>query len=182
MAEIFLFNLSFGKSGNHCNSVLQWVTRKGDICMQFEIRKITENNYNKFDDMVFWRDNGYEREESYAEISEQIKKQLSNPDFYVYAVELENRFVGWISLTYIPKVGKWNGYGHIYVDELWVHPDYRGRGFAKALMKKADELKIKMNATGIRLYVNVNNPTAQKLYERCGYIEDGKAYFMEKNL
>ncbi len=66
------------------------------------------------------------------------------------------------------------------MDELWVQPDYRGKGLAKALMKKADELKQNYNATGVRLYVNVNNPTAKGLYESCGYVEDGQAYFMEK--
>ena len=75
---------------------------------------------------------------------------------------------------------RWNGHGHVYVDELWVEPSYRGNGFAKALLKKADELKDELNATGIRLYVNVNNPIAQKLYEACGYVEDGRAIFMEK--
>ncbi len=47
-------------------------------------------------------------------------------------------------------------------------------------MKKADDLKIELEATGIRLYVNVNNPTAKKLDEHCCYLEDGQAYFMEK--
>ena len=115
-----------------------------------------------------------------SNLLEELKKEFENKDFYVYAVETENRFVGWISLTYIPKIGIWGGHGHIFVDELWVQPDYRGRGLAKALMKKADELKEKYNATGIRLYVNVNNPTAKGLYEKCGYVEDGQAYFMEK--
>lgn len=68
----------------------------------------------------------------------------------------------------------------IYVDELWIEPNFRGQGFAKALMKKADELETELGATGARLYVNVNNPIAQKLYESCGYKEDGQAYFMEK--
>ena len=48
-------------------------------------------------------------------------------------------------------------------------------------MKKADDLKKELEATGIRLYVNVNNPTAKKLYEHCGYLEVGQAYFMEKS-
>ena len=43
-----------------------------------------------------------------------------------------------------------------------------------------DELKNKLDATGIRLYVNVNNPVAKNLYEACGYVEDGRAIFMEK--
>ena len=110
-----------------------------------------------------------------------MKKELTNPNLYVYAVMAESRYVGWISLIYISKVGsRWNGHGHVYIDELWVEPTFRGRGFAKALMKKADDLKRELEATGIRLYVNVNNPTAKKLYEHCDYQEDGQAYFMEK--
>ena len=148
--------------------------------MNYTIEKIDENNHSLFDDMVFWRENGYEREPSQEPVSEQIKKELLNPDLYVYAVKVDGRYVGWISCVYIAKVGKWKGHGHIYVDELWVEPSFRGNGFAKALLKKADELKDKLEATGIRLYVNVNNPVAQNLYETCGYVEDGRAIFMEK--
>lgn len=148
--------------------------------MDYTIEKIDENNHSLFDDMVFWRENGFEREPSQEPVSEQIKKELLNPDLYVYAVKVDGRYVGWISCVYIAKVGKWKGHGHIYVDELWVEPSYRGNGFAKALLKKADELKDEFNATGIRLYVNVNNPVAKNLYEACGYVEDGRAIFMEK--
>lgn len=149
--------------------------------MNFTIERINTENYNQFDDMVFWRENGFERESSKKNVEKQIEKELATPNFYVYAVEVDCRFVGWISLTYIPKIGRWGGHGHVFVDELWVQPDYRGKGLAKALMKKADELCAELKATGIRLYVNVNNPVAQKLYECCGYEEDGQAYFMEKN-
>jgi len=131
--------------------------------------------------MVFWRENGFERESAQTTVTEQMKKELENPNLYVYAVMVEKRYVGWISLIYIPKIGsRWNGHGHIYVDELWVEPNFRGKGLAKALMKKADELIKELDAVGIRLYVNLNNPTAKKLYEGCGYLEDGQAYFMEK--
>ena len=149
--------------------------------MDYIIEKINADNYSLFDDMVFWRENGFEREPSLTPISQQMKKELANPNLHVYAVKVDNRYVGWISLVYIPKVGsRWKGHGHVYVDELWVEPTFRGRGYAKALMQKANELKMELQATGIRLYVNVNNPAARKLYESCGYREDGQAYFMEK--
>ncbi len=148
--------------------------------MNFKIQKVDVNNYSLFDDMVFWRANGFEREPLYVPVAGAIKKELENPNLYIYAVMVNNRYVGWISLIYMPKVGKWKGHGHIYVDELWVEPNFRGQGLAKALMQKADELKTKLKAAGVRLYVNVNNPTAKKLYDSCGYLEDGQAYFMEK--
>lgn len=40
-------------------------------------------------------------------------------------------------------------------------------------MQKADELKAELAAVGIRLYVNAQNPAARKLYENCGYKENG---------
>ncbi len=145
------------------------------------IEKIDTTNYPLFDDMVFWRETGAERAPSQTPVSEQMKKELSNPNLYLYAVKMAGRYVGWISLVYIPKAGsRWHGHGHVYIDELWVEPGFRGRGLAKALMQKADDLKDELAATGIRLYVNVNNPTAKKLYERCGYQEDGQAVFMVK--
>ncbi len=148
--------------------------------MNYKIEKVEECNYHLFDDMVFRRDTGLERKQSYSPVPQAVKQELKNPNYYVYAVLAEDRYVGWISLTYIPKVGKWKGHGHAYVDELWVDPNYRRRGLAKALLQKADELKEKLNAVGIRLYVNTQNPAAQKLYEECGYKKDGQAYFMEK--
>ena len=148
--------------------------------MDYTIEKIDANNHSLFDDMVFWRENGFEREPTQEPVSNQIKKELLDPDLFVYAVKVDGRYVGWISCVYIAKVGKWKGHGHIYVDELWVEPSFRGNGFAKALLRKADELKDKLEATGIRLYANVNNPVAQNLYETCGYVEDGRAIFMEK--
>lgn len=143
--------------------------------MSCRIERVDVCNYSRFADMVFWRENGFEREPS----SETASAELNNPNLYVFAAEEGDRFVGWISLVYIPKVGKWHR-GHIYVDELWVEPGYRCRGIAKALMIKAEELKMKLGATGIRLYVNIENPAAKHLYESCGYREDGQAYFMEK--
>lgn len=149
--------------------------------MDIQMEKIDGRNYSMFEDMVFWRENGFERAPSQTPVSEQMRKELDNPNLYVYAVLAEGRYVGWISLVYIPKIGsRWNGHGHVYVDELWVQPDYRGRGYAKALMQKADDLQKELEATGARLYVNVNNPTARKLYEACGYLEDGRACLMEK--
>lgn len=81
--------------------------------MNFKVDRINENNYYLFDDMVFWRENGFERETLRAPIAEQIKKELANPNLYIYAVMVDNRYIGWISLVYIPKVGKWKGQGYI---------------------------------------------------------------------
>lgn len=148
--------------------------------MNYKIVKIDAGNYSLFDDMVYWRMNGSERLPSKEVIPQNILTELSNPNLFIYAVEVERRYVGWISLIYTPKVGKYNGYGHIYVDELWIYPSYRKNGLAYELMKKAEILRQEKCATGIRLYVNTDNTNAKKLYEKCDIRVSCSAYLMEK--
>jgi ribosomal protein S18 acetylase RimI-like enzyme len=119
--------------------------------MNYKVVKIDMGNYCLFDDMVYWRINGIERLPSKGAIEQSILNELSNPNLFIYATEVEGRHVGWISLIYILKVGKWNGHGHIYVDELWVHPSYRRNGLAYELMKQADE------------YYNLGKSQAEKI-------------------
>ena len=139
------------------------------------IERITSEKYKDFCDMLYWRAKGVEEK---API-EAVPDELNDRNLYVYAAREEGRFVGWISLTYLPKVSRVKK-GYVYVDELWVAEKYRTRGIAKALMAKAAERKPKLNATGIRLYVNENNPIAHNLYTACGFKGEDKAYFMEK--
>ena len=148
--------------------------------MYYKIVKIDEENYSLFDDMIYWRINENERIPIKEAVPQIIKTELENPNLFIYAVEVESRYVGWISLIYMPKVGKYNGHGHIYVDELWVEPSYRNNGFAYELMKRADILKQEKCAAGIRLYVNTDNMSAKKLYEKCDFSVSCSAYLMEK--
>ena len=146
--------------------------------MNFTIERITENNYHAFADMTYWRKNGVETKGE-SQPSDMVKKHLTDKNFRVYAAQTDGKFVGWISLVFMPKIS-WTDSGFIYVDELWVQDDYRKQGIATALMKKADEMKEELSAVGVRLYVNINNPTAKALYEKCGYGYEGTAEFMEK--
>ncbi len=146
-----------------------------------DIVRISESNYGSYDNMIYWRVNGTERKpEDLCLVSKEIQAELKNDNVYIYSAILDGKMVGWITLVYIPKVGKFNGRGHIYVDELWVQPSYRGRGISKGLMRKADDLRDRLGATGIRLYVSIDNTAAKACYESCGLEYSGKAYFMEK--
>ena len=144
--------------------------------MDYIIERITAENYHLFEDMVYWRGTGTERMPS---TGINVPEELADPNLYVYAAKADGRYVGWRSLVYLPKISRVKK-GYVYVDELWVQENWRRQGMATALMSKADRLKEKLNATGVRLYVNINNPGAKKLYENCGFITDGTAEFMEK--
>jgi ribosomal protein S18 acetylase RimI-like enzyme len=148
--------------------------------VRYSIVRVSSENYSLFDDMIYWRINGSERVPSKKSIPEDIINELNNHNLFIYAVEVEGRYVGWISLVYMPKVGKFNGHGHVYVDELWIEPSYRKNGLAEKLMKQAEILMKEKCSTGIRLYVDIDNLGAKNLYEKCNFKISCTAYLMEK--
>jgi ribosomal protein S18 acetylase RimI-like enzyme len=138
--------------------------------------------------MVFYRKYGREKNDDELKEVQNFSDEyiaLDNENLFIYAAQIENKFVGYISIAYIPKVGKnRHGYnGFLYIDELWTNPNYRRNGIAYALMMKADELCKEMNISGLRLYVGGSNPGALALYTKCGYRDRGNdAHFMDKIL
>jgi len=147
------------------------------------IVKVDSSNYLLFDNMVFFRMNGREKYEEELDTESDfsnIYEALANPNLFMYAAMIDKRFIAWISIVYIPKVGRTGGRGHMFIDELWVSPEHRKKGIAKALMKKADELPRELNALGTRLYVSTDNEEAIQLYKNCGYTGIREAFFMEK--
>jgi len=151
--------------------------------MSYKIVKVNKENYHLFDDMIFWRVNGFERNVSAEEDNTSnliIPEEFEDKNLSVYAIKVDDKFIGWISMIILHKIGRPNFKGFLYVDELWVQENYRRKGYAEVLMSKADDLLMTSNLVGIRLGVNVINPGAKALYEKCGYESTGKAYTMEK--
>ncbi len=87
-----------------------------------------------------------------------------------------------------PK-GPDDGYGEI--KRMYVRPEFRGRGYAKKMLKHLEELAIAGGFSRVRLEVGVSQPEALGLYERAGYRkvppfgdywDDPLSFFYEKNL
>jgi ribosomal protein S18 acetylase RimI-like enzyme len=154
--------------------------------MELTIEMVCKENYQMFDDMIFHR--RFERYKSEDEANEQvdyseqyaiIDKQLLN----TYAVRIGDRFVGYISTAYIPKIGLPSNNGFLYVDDLWVNPHYRRAGVGEILLKKAEDLAHEKSIYGLRLYVSAANDPAIALYKKCGYTyKYDEARLMEKVL
>lgn len=52
-----------------------------------------------------------------------------------------------------------------YIYAIWVNESYRGKGYGKALIEHAKTLSPK----GLTLHVNIQNPKALCLYNKCGF-------------
>jgi ribosomal protein S18 acetylase RimI-like enzyme len=61
--------------------------------------------------------------------------------------------------------------GSWFLNILALYPEYRGQGLGSAMLSKAEEIGNAMGASQISIIVEGANPSALKLYLRCGYTE-----------
>ena len=61
-----------------------------------------------------------------------------------------------------------------YLEELYVAPDHRGRGFGKTLLERALEVARERGATRMDLATAVSDKAARRLYESLGFINEEK--------
>ena len=155
--------------------------------MEQRVVKVNKDNYYMFDDMIFFRAHERYKNEEELNVRDYFPQYFAVLDenyFHAYAMEIENKFVGYICAVYIPKIGKQENNGFMFVDDLWVNPDFRKIGVAEKLLHKIENVAIEKDYYGLRLYVAIDNSAGISLYKKCGY--DNKQYgasmFMEKIL
>lgn len=61
-----------------------------------------------------------------------------------------------------------------YIDALAVHPHYQGKGIASALMLYSEQRAISDGVYKIGLNVDFENPNAEQVYKKKGYVADKK--------
>ncbi len=85
--------------------------------------------------------------------------------------------------------GSDEGYGEI--KRMYVRPEFRGRGYAKQMLKHLEELATAKGFSKVRLETGISQPEAIGLYERNGYYkippfgdywDDPLSFFYEKPL
>ncbi|MFC4163176.1 GNAT family N-acetyltransferase [Epilithonimonas zeae] len=59
------------------------------------------------------------------------------------------------------------------LSDLFVHPDYRGKGFSVAFIERAKQWCDETEACGLMLETEKTNDIGNKLYPRCGFEYDG---------
>lgn len=143
-----------------------------------KIKRISNENYHMYEDMISWRTDGNELADSERHCkNESHRVELEDNNFYVFSAEHEDRFIGWIHILITPKIGKWKQ-GHLFVDEMWVAPKYRRNGVALKLLRSIELVQEETNIDSVRLITDT--AAARKLYEKYGFKVVNECVFMEK--
>jgi GNAT superfamily N-acetyltransferase len=99
------------------------------------------------------------------------RELLSQPDRgTILLLEIDGEIAGYLVAT----LGFSLEFGGRFVllDELFIRPDFRGRGAAKSGFQQVEAWAVSMAAAAIRLEVNHHNATAHAVYVKSSFIDD----------
>lgn len=84
---------------------------------------------------------------------------------YVVAI-YGNQSVGSLMLT--REWSDWNCCWYLWIQSVYVRPEYRNRGIYKTMYNEVLKLAKSEGVSQVRLYVDKDNLKAQKVYEKSG--------------
>ncbi len=81
----------------------------------------------------------------------------------------DGKAIGSLMLT--REWSDWTDRWYLWIQSVYVAPEYRGKGVYKAMYKKVKETAVAEGISTIRLYVDKTNLRAQSVYQRLGMQE-----------
>ncbi len=117
-------------------------------------------NYMKF----------YEREIKEKDFEQYFDSIIDDKRVYVFTVSHGDLVAGLMVIyqTYSSfECGK-----ILFLNDLWVEPQFRKQGVGQVLMTKAKELALELGCKRIDLQTDLTNKKARALYEKNGMIAD----------
>jgi GNAT superfamily N-acetyltransferase len=118
-----------------------------------------------------------------AILDQGVARALADPDrlrYWVAELQLpgENRVVGQTAVT--REWSDWRNGWLWWLQSVYIHADFRGRGIFKALYRHIYETALaEPNVIGLRLYVENGNLRAQQTYQALGMRPGGYSVLEE---
>lgn len=115
-------------------------------------------------DLIYFSDK--EENENFTVSNEEETEQIEEDEFRMknsYMAELNNEVIGKIHIEYSDDLAFIFGFG--------VLPEFRGKGYGRAVLKAALKLISEINIKQVELDVAAKNSRALNLYKSCGFDE-----------
>ncbi|MCT8137989.1 GNAT family N-acetyltransferase [Anaerobacillus sp. CMMVII] len=109
-----------------------------------------------------------------------LKKRIESKESVIFVVKKEEEYVGFAQLY--PTFSSISMKRAWILNDLYVDVEARKHGVGEMLLSKAKDLAIETGAKSISLSTALNNHSAQRLYERNGYIQDSLFFHYELSL
>ncbi|MDX1490751.1 MAG: GNAT family N-acetyltransferase [Pseudohongiellaceae bacterium] len=111
----------------------------------------------------------YEREAAFTDEQWQERLSARGPASVFLLAELDSTVIGLVS-GLLPAASE--AFGNIF--QMWVDPEYRGKGVGKLLLARIIHWAMSAKAAGLELGVTTSNIEAMGLYELAGFKRVGE--------
>ncbi|TGN01186.1 GNAT family N-acetyltransferase [Leptospira yasudae] len=112
----------------------------------------------------------YQKESDLAGATKFIEERIRNQESKIYVYTEDDRYCGFTQLypifTSLSMKRAW------ILNDLFVRPEYRKKGGARALIEQSAVLARGTEAKYLQLSTAFDNHKAQKLYESIGFVKD----------
>lgn len=98
-----------------------------------------------------------------------LQERFLKDDSTIFLARANDRPAGFLQLY--PSFSTVSLQPLMILNDLYVHPDFRGKGIGKALLRRAQELACEQGLKGLALETAIDNP-ARHLYETLGWVRD----------
>jgi ribosomal protein S18 acetylase RimI-like enzyme len=109
-----------------------------------------------------------------------IKKRIENKESVIFIVKNKQLYVGFTQLY--PTFSSISMERSWILNDLYVVAEARKQGVGEMLLHKARNYAVDTGAKSISLSTAPDNHSAQRLYERNGYIQDSQFYHYELSM
>lgn len=131
------------------------------------IRKATLQDIGQLSELFDQYTIFYQKEPDLPAAEQFLTERIENRDSEIFIIESEGKLLGFVQLYPIFSSTRMKRYW--LLNDLFVHENYRGKGFSKQLIEKAKEIAKSTDAGGILLETGKTNDIGNKLYPGCGF-------------
>ncbi|MFB3162207.1 GNAT family N-acetyltransferase [Neobacillus sp. 179-J 1A1 HS] len=139
------------------------------------IQKATLNELNFLTELFDSYRVFYKQESDFQGAREFLKERFINEDSVLFIAYDESTPVGFVQLY--PTFSSVSMKKSWILNDLYVNPSARKKGFGEKLIKKAIEFAEETGAKGLSLETGHDNVTAQSLYEKIGFKKESNYFY-----
>ncbi len=119
----------------------------------------------------------YEKKPNLPVAEKFLRARLENAESVIFLARIEGQAVGFTQLY--PTFSSVSAQTAWILNDLYVAESARGRGVGAALLEHAARYAKETGAKGLELATAKDNLTAQRLYERLGWVREDNFYRYE---
>jgi len=103
---------------------------------------------------------------------------IADENYHILVGEIEGKVVSSVTLSVIKNLTR-GMRPYALIENVVTHKDYRRRGYARALMRRAVEIAAGKGCYKIMLLTGAKDENTLKFYEKCGFNSKDKTAFIK---